>query len=218
MKKIFILTICLSMLFLVSCNNSKNKDEQISETTKTTEKISVTTNTTEISAVTVKQHNYSALKDSFDYRYAHKKEEEFFNMLNRKDKEGIKSMFSEKMRSEANIDKQIDILFDYIDEPIINYEESLMFSGKDSSYGKIIKWDFGNTPIAITKSHRYFFKFNFIYKDEEKPQNIGIQTLCVWDEKFDEHWNEIFDSQEWPITNCKEEGCICFSNDGTVVQ
>ena len=221
MKKIFTLTICFLMLFLVSCSKTENKDEQIFEAAKTAEKMSATLNTSEnaeTDAVTVKHHNYNALKDSFDYRYAHKKEEDFFNMLNRKDKEGIKAMFSEKVRSETNLDKQIDVLFDYIDEPVIDYEEALMCSGKDKSYGKTTKWDFGNTPIAITKSHRYFFNFDFIYKDEEEPQNAGVQTLCVWDEKFDEHWNEIFGSQEWPITNCKEEGCICFSNDGTVIK
>lgn len=228
MKKILTMMVCFFMLFLVSCNNSKDKNDimQFSETTKATskteltEKMSVTISTSENcgkGAVTVKHHNYTALKDSFDYRYAHLKEEEFFNMLNRNDKEGIKAMFSEKVHSQANFDKQIDVLFDYINESITDYEESLMCSGKDKSYGKTIKWDFGNTPIAITKSHRYIFNFNFIYKDEEEPQNTGIQTLCVWDEKFDEHWNEIFDSQEWPTKNI-EEGCFCFSIDGNIIR
>lgn len=220
MKKIFILIICFLMLFLVSCNNSKNKDELTPEETNTTEKMSVTINTsesTETGAITVKHHNYTALKDSFDYRYAHQKEEEFFNLLNQKDKEGIKAMFSEKVRSETDFDKQIDILFDYINEPITDYEESLMSSDKDTSYGNITQWSFANVPIAITKSYRYFLNFNFVYKDEEEPQNVGIQSLCVWDEKFDEHWNDIFDSQEWP-TRKSEEGCFCFSYDGTVIQ
>ena len=215
MKKILTLTVCFLMLLLVSCNNSEDNNDTTSFP-ETTEKTSVTIKTSK-SAITVKHHHYSVLKDTFDYRYAHQKEEEFFNMLNRNDKEGIKAMFSEKMRSETNFDRQIDILFDYIDEPITDYEESLMFSGKDKSYGKTNKLDFGNTPIAITKSHRYFFNFNFIYKDEEEPQNTGIRTLCVWDENFDENWNEIFDSQEWPTKNC-EEGCYCFSSDGTVIR
>lgn len=202
MKKIIALALCLSMFFLVSCSSSTGKTNNPENA--------------DADVITVKHHNYYAIKDPFDYRYAHQKEEEIFNMLNRKDKEGIKAMFSEKVRSENNLDKQIDILFDYITEPIIDYEESLMSSGKEKADGNIINWDFANTPIAITKSHRYYFSFGFIYKDDEQPQNIGVKTLCVWDEKFDEHWNDIFDSQDWPTGNY-EEGCFCFLNDGNII-
>ena len=44
-----------------------------------------------------------------------------------------------------------------------------------------------------------------------------ISVTISTSENCDEHWNENFDSQEWPIKK-SEGGCFCFSYDGNVIQ
>lgn len=112
-----------------------------------------------------------------------------------KDREAIKSLFSQKALDEANdIDSGIDYLFDFIQGDIESWEREKLTSEQSIDYGKksemIASW-----YIINTEYDKYLFIIIDYSIDTIEPQNAGLYTVfAVKEEERDMHytyWTEI---------------------------
>jgi len=101
-------------------------------------------------------------------------------IINNKDKEALKKIFSEQALNEAiDLDERIDYLFDFINGEITSWEKRVGGSSTDSvNKGKkektLMSW-----YIVNTNNQNYLIAFCEWLIDTENPENVGVYMLYL---------------------------------------
>lgn len=166
--------------------------------------------------VTVKNHRISRLLNGYSYWYTNTNAEKILNIINRRDREKLKSLISKSSRSESDIEKQMDILFEYIDGDFIDYEEGLPGEDNYVSYGETLRQSFSVVVVAKTEKTEYNLAINYVLKDDESKDNIGVEYICVTKKELSDYFFDNYDYQDQP--KFPDEGGIwCMEKDGVIM-
>ena len=171
---------CVNNSITVKNNNPSGKDDLPSDINQPIIKVN---------------HHLSKQKCEEGYYYGNKKAEEFINLLNRRDKTGIKNLFSKATQQKEDLDKEIDILFDYVSEQFIDYEEGATGTEKHTN-GSIISYSLSLNFIGITDTKRYLMYIAFTKVDLEEPDDVGIDSFYIIDEEVND---ALFEKQIYPV-------------------
>lgn len=203
MKRIFIILGIIVLLFSrcakdVTNSSSQNNDYPVKE------------------SITVKKHHISRLLNGYSYWYVNTNAEKILNIINRRDREELRNLISKSSQSESDIEKQMDILFEYIDGDFIDYEEGLPGEDNYVSYGETLRQSFSVVVLAKTDKSEYYVAINFFLKDEDKKDNVGIEYIIVTKKEIMDYYYDNFDSQSQPKYPDKG-GIWCMEKDGAIV-
>lgn len=203
MKRIFIILGIIVLLFSgcakdVTNTSSQNNDYPVKE------------------SITVKKHHISRLLNGYSYWYVNTNAEKILNIINRRDREELRNLISKSSQSESDIEKQMDILFEYIDGDFIDYEEGLPGEDNYVSYGETLRQSFSVVVLAKTDKSEYYVAINFFLKDEDKKDNVGIEYIIVTKKEIMDYYYDNFDSQSQPKYPDKG-GIWCMGKDGAIV-
>lgn len=234
-KKLLSMFLIIILVFLCSCGTKKVSYEDIimkstTEDPTTAERgfdeeiLSETIK--DYSEITVKKHYYSSIhlyeklpevlkfQSRYFYLYANSQTEELLNLINARDEKGITEKLSVYVRKTEgeNLEKEIDILFRYIDGAIVDYDEDDMpFDEVYFSYGDC-NWCYITGDINFhTDSYSYNIQTTFVL-DDENDEKIGIE--CIYVTRTDildycvEHNGLRFSS---------DHGIWCMSYDGEII-
>lgn len=188
----------------------------------------------DFSDVKVKEHSYKGLalyehlpdilkyQSRYYYLYANFQAEELFNMINAKDRNGIISKMSPYL-SEAKkdmIEKEIDVLFKYFDEAIIDYEEDPDPSDYSVAfeYGTCTECRVSATFYAITDNNRYSVLIYFYLVDEEENR-VGINYIAVATEDVNKFWDDYYIDHTYDPSKDDhdyDDGIICMTKGGFI--
>lgn len=203
MKRIFIILGIIVLLFSgcakdVTNTSSQNNDYPVKE------------------SITVKKHHISRLLNGYSYWYVNTNAEKILNIINRRDREELRNLISKSSQSESDIEKQMDILFEYIDGDFIDYEEGLPGEDNYVSYGETLRQSFSVVVLAKTDKSEYYVAINFVLKNEDKKDNVGIEYIIVTKKEIMDYYYDNFDSQSQPKYPDKG-GIWCMGKDGAIV-
>lgn len=203
MKRFFIILGIIVLLFSgcekdVTTTSSQNNDYPVKE------------------SITVKKHHISRLLNGKAYWYSNTNAEKILNIINRRDREELRNLISKSSQSESDIEKQMDILFEYLDGSFIDYEEDLPGEDNYVSYGETLRQSFSVVVLAKTDKSEYYVAINFILKDEDKKDNVGIEYIIVTKKEIMDCYYDNFDSQSQPKYPDKG-GIWCMGKDGAIV-
>ena len=100
--------------------------------------------------------------------------------LQTKDREKIKSLFSEQALTDTgDIDAGIDYLFEFFDGEVLRWDNNAGPSvGESINYGHVVKESRCFYDVETDKQ-KYIIFFLEYTKDTDHPQNVGIYTLRV---------------------------------------
>ena len=202
MKRIFIILGIIVLLFSgcakdVTNSSSQNNDYPVKE------------------SITVKKHHISRLLNGYSYWYVNTNAEKILNIINRRDREELRNLISKSSQSESDIEKQMDILFEYLDGNFIDYEEGLPGEDNYVSYGETLRQSFSVVVLAKTDKSEYYVAINFVLKNEDKKDNVGIEYIIVTKKEIMDYYDN-FDSQSQPKYPDKG-GIWCMGKDGAIV-
>lgn len=202
MKRFFIILVIIVLLFSgcakdVTNSSSQNNDYPVKE------------------SITVKKHHISRLLNGYSYWYVNTNAEKILNIINRRDREELRNLISKSSQSESDIEKQMDILFEYIDGDFIDYEEGLPGEDNYVSYGETLRQSFSVVVLAKTDKSEYYVAINFVLKNEDKKDNVGIEYIIVTKKEIMDYFDN-FDSQSQPKYPDKG-GIWCMGKDGAIV-
>ena len=117
---------------------------------------------------------------------ARRQGEEIMEYVVKKDKEGLKSMFSEYVSETHDLDKEIDEFFEFIDGEIISYDEpdgDETYVEQSPAEGKINKQLGGIVyNVRTTNGRNYTISFSSYYVYNTNKDKIGIEILGILDE------------------------------------
>ena len=167
-------------------------------------------------SITVKKHHISRLLNGNAYWYSNTNAEKILNIINRRDQEELRNLISKSSQSESDIEKQMDILFEYIDGDFIDYEEGLPGEDNYVSYGETLRQSFSVVVLAKTDKSEYYVAINFFLKDEDKKDNVGIEYIIVTKKEIMDYYYDNYDSQSQPKYPDKG-GIWCMGKDGAIV-
>lgn len=162
--------------------------------------------------ITVKEHRIRKFLNH-SYWYANKNAEKILNLINAKDHNALKNLFSQTVINEGNIDKQIDVLFDYVDGAFVDYEENSPGGSKYNSYGETIELSYDVEITAKTSNYEYSVIINFILADKENEENVGIENIQFIRTDYFEAYGEHFENFPERIDG---GGIWCFDEDSIV--
>lgn len=226
MKKIIILLTVIVLIFSGCKKDNINRGEFLAEQTseyinteqnELTEERTVAKKTYESikEGVTVKKHNIPILINGYSYWYVNTNAEKILNIINRRDREELRNLISKSSQSESDIEKQMDILFEYIDGDFIDYEEGLPGEDNYISYGEYLQQSFSVVVLAKTEKSEYNVCINFVLKDYENEDNIGVEYIVVTNKEVMDYYFENYDSQSQP--KYPDEGGIwCMDKNGVI--
>lgn len=226
MKKIIILLTVIVLIFSGCKKDNINRGEFLAEQTseyinteqnELTEERTVAKKTYESikEGVTVKKHNIPRLINGYSYWYVNTNAEKILNIINRRDREELRNLISKSSQSESDIEKQMDILFEYIDGDFIDYEEGLPGEDNYISYGEYLQQSFSVVVLAKTEKSEYNVCINFVLKDYENEDNIGVEYIVVTNKEVMDYYFENYDSQSQP--KYPDEGGIwCMDKNGVI--
>lgn len=153
--------------------------------------------------IKVKEHTYEStrkyellpeiirFKTKYLYLYANSHAEEIFNLINARDKDALMQMFSPYQRSinSERFSWEIDVLFKYIGEAILDYDEDRypMTSSEHYSYGECLETVISADITAHTESTDYFFHISYTLADEDE-EAIGLSWISVSSKEVDDYW------------------------------
>lgn len=203
MKRFFIILGIIVLLFSgcakdVTNTSSQNNDYPVKE------------------SITVKKHHISRLLNGYSYWYVNTNAEKILNIINRRDREELRNLISKSSQSESDIEKQMDILFEYIDGDFIDYEEGLPGEDNYVSYGETLQQSFSVVVLAKTDKSEYYVAINFVLKNEDKKDNVGIEYIIVTKKEIMDYYYDNYDSQSQPKYPDKG-GIWCMGKDGAIV-
>ena len=203
MKRFFIILGIIVLLFSgcakdVTNTSSQNNDYPVKE------------------SITVKKHHISRLLNGNAYWYSNTNAEKVLNYINQRDKKVLKEIISKSSQAESDIEKQMDILFEYIDGDFIDYEEGLPGEDNYVSYGETLRQSFSVVVLAKTDKSEYYVAINFFLKDEDKKDNVGIEYIIVTKKEIMDYYYDNYDSQSQPKYPDKG-GIWCMGKDGAIV-
>ena len=106
--------------------------------------------------------------------------EQIIKIINKKDKEAMKNIFSENALNEAiDIDERIIYLFDFIDGEIISWGKHIGASSSESvNHGKREKSSMAWYNVD-TDNQQFLIAFIEWLIDTENPENVGVYMLYV---------------------------------------
>jgi len=116
---------------------------------------------------------------------------EIIEIINNRDKEALKNIFSEKALDEAiDLDEQIDYLFDFINGEIISWESIVRGAGTNSiNRGERVKTSSSRYYIN-TNSQKYFIYFREYLINTKEPKSVGVYLLQIIEaENKEERYN-----------------------------
>lgn len=154
--------------------------------------------------------------NGYAYWYSNTNVEKVLNYINQRDKKVLKEIISKSSQAESDIEKQMDILFEYLDGNFIDYEEDLPGEDKYVSYGSILRQSYSITVLAKTDKSEYYVNINFVLKDEDKKDNVGIEYIIVTKKEIMDYYYDNYDSQSQPKYPDKG-GIWCMGKDGAIV-
>jgi hypothetical protein len=97
-----------------------------------------------------------------------------------KDKEGIKSLFSEEaLEGAVDLDGGIEYVLDFVKGDILSWRFEAGGSVEDSGHGRITRRGFGYRYYVDTDAERYFFYLLGFTIYDENPEKIGLEMLQV---------------------------------------
>ena len=203
MKRFFIILGIIVLLFSgcakdVTNTSSQNNDYPVKE------------------SITVKKHHISRLLNGYSYWYVNTNAEKILNIINRRDREELRNLISKSSQSESDIEKQMDILFEYIDGDFIDYEEGLPGEDNYVSYGETLQQSSSVVVLAKTDKSEYYVAINFVLKNEDKKDNVGIEYIIVTKKEIMDYYYDNYDSQSQPKYPDKG-GIWCMGKDGAIV-
>lgn len=165
--------------------------------------------------VTVKKHKISRILNGYAYWYSNTNAEKILNIINQRDREALKNLISKSSQAESDIEKQMDILFEYIDGDFIDYEEGLPGEDNYISYGEYLRQSFSVNVLAKTNTSEYNVDIKFVLKDYENGDNIGVEYIVVTNKEVMDYYFENYDSQSQP--RAPDEGGIwCKDINGVI--
>ena len=116
--------------------------------------------------------------------YSRIQAEEIIECVVRKDKEGLKSVFSKHISETHNLDKEIDEFFEFIDGEIVSYDtpEGSMGGGRKRDGEYVERTTGGQIENIITSTgNKYMISFMTYYICEENKDKEGVSVLGVVD-------------------------------------
>ena len=187
----------------------------------------------DFSNVTVKAHTYESIKiydylpdflkfqSKYYYLYANSQAEEIFNLINARDTEGIISKMSPYVRAaegEQQLEKEINVLFQYIDEAILDYDEDPYPIDQSSSfsYGECNECSIYAEFYVHTKVQDYMIRIHNCLAEEDEDK-IGIERIVVGTKEAEDYHREhigedIDDSEEEDDDSSQNVGGVfCFT-------
>lgn len=151
--------------------------------------------------IKVKEHTYEStrkyellpeiirFKTKYLYLYANSHAEEIFNLINARDKDALMQMFSPYQRSinSERFSWEIDVLFKYIGEAILDYDEDRypITSSEHYSYGECLETVISADITAHTESTEYLFHISYTLADEDE-EKIGLSWISVSSKEVDD--------------------------------
>ncbi len=120
------------------------------------------------------------LNEATDDEDAAEKMSRIIEYINERDKEGLKSMFSDRALEEAeNFDENAELLFDFIEGDIVSFEKSDgQYVSESVDYGEIVR-EVASFFLVETDRESYSFLINDIPRDDVNEENEGIYMLLV---------------------------------------
>ena len=103
----------------------------------------------------------------------------------KKDKETLKSIFSEKIRKRKEFDSEIDTALNFIDGKIVSYDPDTFGGDGDAiDEGKIkyIRLYIHISDIKTDKDKKYYISALYYIKNGIEPDNEGLVALTIYDE------------------------------------
>lgn len=213
MKKIVIFLVALLLLSGCSINesNAPEKSETlVTETTIETEKPS-----DDFENAAVINHKMSRFFAGYDHYDANKAVEKILNLINKRDKESLIAKFSQGTKNREDLDRQVEVLFDYIDEPIVDYTEAEPGVSEYVSYGETVQKSFRISIESYTDSLKYYFDFEIVQIDKTNENDVGIKSMCVFTEEVNQYYLDNYDVNDFP-SRAVTSGLVCFSKDGAI--
>lgn len=185
------------------------------------------------SDVKVKEHDYRALvlmeklpdilKYNHEYYryYSNSQTEELYNLINAKDKDTIISRFSPETQEEEGsmLGRKIDVLFKYIDGPIVDYDEDDRLSAEVyASYGEIIWVHKYYQGYFYTESGTKYRIWIYYSIKDETDDKVGITEVSVVTDEIDNYDIEhsLSDYKYKSIYNTDQTGIECFTKEGVI--
>ena len=141
-------------------------------------------------------HSYSKLINGYENWYGLTSMQGILNMINEKDKDGIISRFSENAKNANNLSEQIDILFDYFDGEILDFENDHCTGGSSVEYGHYHYYYV--YPYADTKTKNYYYHISMkitLMNDDEGE--IGINSISVIRKDIAEPYSKLHKDIPW---------------------
>ena len=116
----------------------------------------------------------------------------------KKDKETLKSMFSEKIRKRTELDSEIDTALNFIDGKILSFDPDTDGGSGDSiDNGKInyIRLYPHISDIKTDKEKKYSISGLYYVKNGIEPDNIGLVALTIYDTTNTKNFDHTKDPQ-----------------------
>lgn len=213
MKKIFIILLVLILFSGCSINESKAPEKAETITTEPTIKTEKLSDGFE--NVPVINHKMLSFFAGYDHYDANKAVEKTLNLINQRDKNALIAEFSQGTKNCEDLDRQVEVLFDYINEPIVDYTEAEPGVAEDVSYGETVRKSFRISIEAYTDSMKYYFDFEIVQIDKANENNVGIKSMCVFAEEVNQYYLDNYDVNDFPSREVTS-GLVCFSKDGII--
>lgn len=160
-------------------------------------------------------HHYSKYEGGYDSWYGRTSIQGILNMINAKDKDGIASKFSQKSKDNNDIERQIDILFDYIEGEIIDFKTDIddCTSHTSAEYGVYHTYEIYAPSRIITTKYSYIFAMDITVINDDESK-IGIADMYVTRKDVNDYY--FLWQLDYPATS-SYSGIICYGFDGIIV-
>ena len=120
---------------------------------------------------------------------ARNQSEIIINCVKNKDINSLKEILCEKLKSEDNIDTQIQELFDFIDGNIISHDEPIgrVGGGETTPKGTILQKTYGKIQNIVTDTEKHYsIQFSACVINKGNEDYIGVSSITILDkDKYD---------------------------------
>lgn len=213
MKKLFIFLLVLLLLSGCSINENIAPGESEIIATESTNKTEKPSDGFENAPVI--NHKMSRFFSGYDHYDANKAVEKTLNLINKRDKDALVAEFSQKTKDCEDIERQVDILFDYINQPIIDYTEAEPGVAEQVSYGETIQKSFTISIEMYTDTSKYYLDLEIVQIDKTNENNVGIKSMCVFTEEIQQYYLDNYDVNDFPSREVMS-GLVCYSKEGII--
>ena len=157
-------------------------------------------------------YEYSLRADGYDKWYGLTSLQGILNMINVRDKDGLKSKFCDTAKASVDLDRQIDILFNYFDGEIISYEDALSSQSSSAEYGNYHYYNLTAGAHVKTQNYIYSFLVELVVKNDNEGL-IGINYIHVVREDIGNNYDKIHRKIPW---DWDALGVQCINYNGVI--